>query len=220
MSSERLASRTKVLMAECGINTDVFNSHSIRGSMATHLLQQGMDPLLVQHRGGWSSQETMQKWYARSHQMIDWDLVILGGGEPRGEMLQHWQNPASGLVPTEASLSVNDEGSVKLRRRKRAQDLMLDLAALGIICPLHSKQVCPKCHCLIMHEAAFVCLDCQLLFHVRCLQQRPVADALSGMVFLPRCRQCFLLRTQLPGDAPQLGEVTVQDVVDPMGVCT
>ena len=54
------------------IDTQVFKTHSLRGATATHLLVKGVATDLVQARGQWASNMTMDLYYSGLHQHQDW----------------------------------------------------------------------------------------------------------------------------------------------------
>lgn len=59
LGAERIAKRCLDVMTRHGVDTSVFKSHSLRGAVATHLMDNGVPMHWVQARGGWASTATL-----------------------------------------------------------------------------------------------------------------------------------------------------------------
>ena len=86
LGAERVAKRTLNIMKQCDIDISIFGAHSLRGATATHLLEEGMDKENIKNRGGWSSMQTLDQYYARLHNSQDWENS-LGGHASAGIVL-------------------------------------------------------------------------------------------------------------------------------------
>ena len=186
LSAQRLAKRALERLAACGINTEIFKSHSLRGATATHLLQQGAPRSLVKSRGGWSSSTTLDRYYSRLHQHQNWEAILLNASGGHVEVRQSCscfalQSNASGAFPTQEGKSPEAE----TRREKQLEDLH----ARGIWRLMYSRMVCPSCGGKLATEAAFLCPVCESLFHVRCLATAPSTGHPEPR-FLPSCFLC------------------------------
>ena len=70
IGAQRIAKHCLIAMDGVGINTRIFKAHSIRGATATFLLSLGVEKSLVKSRGNWSSEECMDRYYSRLHNLI------------------------------------------------------------------------------------------------------------------------------------------------------
>jgi hypothetical protein len=70
IGKQRIASISKEVMGESGINTDIYKSHSIRGATATKQIDLGEDVEDVMFRGRWRSWSTFKKFYERAHKRM------------------------------------------------------------------------------------------------------------------------------------------------------
>ena len=66
LGSERIAKRFLGILTQHGVDTTVFKAYSLRGAVATFLLQSGVPKDWVQWRGGWRDVPTMNEYYNRS----------------------------------------------------------------------------------------------------------------------------------------------------------
>ena len=163
MGGERIAKRLLHLMASLGVNTEVFKAHSLRGATATHLLRLGVPQTMVQARGAWSDNRTLDLYYSRLHQDKDWQELL------QGENVSTWHSlTCAAPFPTSSTASsTQEEESGEGEGKGTAQ--VNALAALGVLRPLFQRNECPSCGLLMEHEALYRCQQCQLLYHVRCM---------------------------------------------------
>lgn len=207
LGSERLAKRLLVTMEKAGINTEHFKAHSLRGATASHLLN-NVDKHLVQSRGGWTSSRTLDSYYNRLHQDIDWqEALTKATGEDAGTEASlnsalHRLKVAL-TIPTKEGRSGATEGGCNA--------LIRDLAARGVCRELYNVEDCPACGGMVQHEAAYICPGCKKTLHVRCLapvdhpqQQQPK--------FHKKCLLCVIKDTRVQKDDDL--------IVDVMGVCS
>ena len=73
LGSERVAKRFLGVMNQHGVDTTIFKAHSLRGAVATYLLQSGVPKDWVQCRGGWRDVSTMNEYYNRCHLTQNWE---------------------------------------------------------------------------------------------------------------------------------------------------
>ena len=78
MGAQRIAKRTLEVMGRAGIDTKIFKAHSLRGATATAMIEKRVPKDHVQARGGWRSSATLDEYYARLHQGVPWEVVLLG----------------------------------------------------------------------------------------------------------------------------------------------
>jgi hypothetical protein len=178
LGAERIAKRTKALMASVGIDVSVFKAHSIRGAVATLLMKRGVSRELVQARGHWSSTATLDMYYARLHQDQRWE-ALLGGDAGTGMS-------ACAEAPPKAPQTEDDEGSRRggAEERSKAQDDIL--AAHAVLRPLFQVVGCPHCLAPIMAEAAYACEWCHRVLHVRCFPKNPDPKMINDI-----CTRCI-----------------------------
>jgi integrase len=132
LSAERIAKRQLEVLASLGVDTTIFKAHSLRGAVATHYLRSGCSQRLVQSRGGWSHPLTLDKYYARLHQHVDWE-VMLASGEAAG----HQGNPSlRALPPKPPEADPTKEGESPGGEEAKARRLEF-LTARGLLRPLH-----------------------------------------------------------------------------------
>ena len=197
LSSERIAKRQLAVLESLGVDTNIFKSHSLRGATATHMLRRGCPQGLVQSRGGWSSPVTLDKYYARLHQHVDWE-TMLASGEAAGAQ---GNSSRSAFAPKTPEAEPTEEGESPGGEEAKAQRLEY-LTARGLLRPLHGGDQCPSCGRDMATESCFCCRTCSRLFHVRCLS--PLKDG----VFRPHCFGCWF---QKASDGPE-------GVIDAMGI--
>jgi len=63
-------------MESVGINTHVFKAHSVQGAVTTLLLSIGVEKHMVQASGQWSSEDCMDRYDSRLHNLTPWDQVL------------------------------------------------------------------------------------------------------------------------------------------------
>ena len=107
----------------------------------------------------------------RSNLPLVWEESLLQGsfGQGDGGDLYRQSPEAVVLLPLSGVLEATPE-AVKALDEARAQQLS-ELSALGIFRPLHAKPQRPRCKTQIYRESAYVCNQCQKLYHVRCLRR-------------------------------------------------
>ena len=160
MSAQRIAKRTLLGMKQVGIDTSVFKAHSLRGATATHFLEKGVQRDHVRARGGWKSNQVLDEYYARIHQAVTWEWVLLGGSGTRG--MSGCASPRPTAPQTEG-----DEGNRRGGAEGRGEAQTDILAARGVLRPLHSPTMCAICMVPVHAEAAFACFSCNRAVHVR-----------------------------------------------------
>jgi hypothetical protein len=67
IGGERVANITKEFMSREGVDTDVYKSHSMRGAVASKMIDGGEDPADVMFWGRWKSNTVFQAFYNRAH---------------------------------------------------------------------------------------------------------------------------------------------------------
>ena len=212
LSADRIANRALSAMANCGVDTEIYKAHSLRGATATHLLRQGAPRALVQTRGGWSTMAALDKYYDRLHQFHNWP-ALLTSGENVGDR----QSTSCLVLPAKASgakpRACPEGESLEAEARRTRQ--LVDLSARGVCRPLYAKDECPACGTEMCHEAVYRCPSCSILYHVRCLATGPPCPGLLQGACLPTCFLCHMAQTSRRRAHP------VHDMVDdPMGVCS
>ena len=65
-SADTIANDTLKVMADAGIDTALFQAHSLRGTAASKHLEDGADERDVMARGGWASSSVFNAFYART----------------------------------------------------------------------------------------------------------------------------------------------------------
>jgi hypothetical protein len=161
MGAERIAKRLLAIMAQHGIDTEVFKAHSLRGATATHLMRVGVPRHEVRARGGWSSSQTLDTYYLRLHQEANWERRL------QGEIAQAGLVCRSAAQTTVPEPEPTTEGEGEGTEESAAQDTQL--SALGLLRPLYDKRVCHECKGTMHHEATYRCATCARIVHVRCL---------------------------------------------------
>ena len=166
LGAERLAKRLLGRMQAAGIHTQVFKAHSLRGATATHLLANGAPQTLVQARGHWTTQGTLDMYYSRLHQQVDWQAHLMGGhASERQEAACAVLSPSAPQAdPTKEGESGGDGGE------STAQ--VAALRAHGVLRPLYDTTKCPSCNLTMQKEAAYRCRRCGSMSHVRCMRSR------------------------------------------------
>jgi integrase len=160
LSAERIAKRQLAALEALGVDTSVFKAHSLRGATATQLLRDGCPQRLVQSRGGWSSPITLDKYYARLHQHVNWE-AMRASGEAQGN------SSRSAFAPKTAEAEPTEEGGSPGGEETKAQRLEY-LNARGLLRPLHGGGQCPSCGRNMNTESCYSCKACRRHFHVRC----------------------------------------------------
>ena len=79
LGSERIAKLVVEYMSSVGVDTKTFKAHSLRGAAASTAIASGMDPKVVQHRGGWCSDQVFGEHYSRTHQFVPWGIRLDSG---------------------------------------------------------------------------------------------------------------------------------------------
>ena len=234
LGSERLAKRLLQVMQQCGIDTATFKAHSLRGATATHLLAKGTPISHVQARGHWSSLQTLDVYYNRLHQQIDWETHLLGGhAEGRHDSAACAVLPPSApqADPTKEGESWGDKGESTAQAAA--------LAAQGVLRALYDSTHCPSCTLPMQKEAAYKCTKCRSIYHVRCMGHYASVGnrqlRYGTMCFL--CTMASTLKPNPPHDMhahdPSTGRGTGSDIsslagrtrdkdpliIDVMGVC-
>ena len=202
LGSERIAKRCLMVLEMLGVDVNVFKSHSLRGSTATHLATKGVPLPWIQGRGGWSSTATLQQHYDRLHQQQNWQDILTGtSGEPARERhsadcVVAVPSTSSQAIPTKEGRSGEDE--------KHGTTQAAELTARGVLRYLHAKLSCPACHCPVKWEAAYRCTQCQVLHHVRCLSQSihltPSTAIPAHTARSPTCFPCSLTQQDMGPD--------------------
>ena len=192
LSAERIAKETLSCMRRCGVDTELFKAHALRGAAATAMLAAGVPQDVTRQRGGWSDTRAFERHYARLHQLVDWEDCLnrvgpskaaggtvvpqwLSGTGPLGEPQAPEQATSLSAEPLEATSpgpEPTQEGGGSGDEPERGEALRL-LNARGLVQPLGGGRECPACSSPIRFEPAFVCAVCHGLVHVRCLQARP-----------------------------------------------
>lgn len=93
-----------------------FKPHSIRGSVATFLVDSGVQPQAVMALGGWTSYETFAKHYIRSFATQNWTERIVDIAAQRGLVRPRKRKP-SGLLTDIPGLSADEQQSLKVLER-------------------------------------------------------------------------------------------------------
>jgi hypothetical protein len=199
LGSQRVAKGSLRLMSEAGISTSCFKSHSLRGAAATHLLQEGAQPLAVRHRGGWLiAGDSFGLHYGRAHQSIPWELYFrpsvqwflppssdLPGPLPVSVLFPSHTFTAGdcnlGAIPSPSAPKASEpEGEAGGRNRKvEAEEegegignaVVRILDSWGAVM-LEKDDTC-LCGRAARWEAAFDCPRCEKRLHVRCLHLCP-----------------------------------------------
>ena len=180
LGSDRIARLCLQQMTDCGLDTEVFKAHSVRGAAATYLLQLGVPQTLVQAHGFWSSTQTLDKYHPRLHMVLNWDDMLQGKpapdlGQPpthQGTLPTSAGNLVPAVVPSPSSGSLEATTEAGKGTDKGTAQQLEQLTALGIVRELHASASCPRCNTPIKREAAHVCATCVKLFHVRCLRKK------------------------------------------------
>ena len=87
-----VASDIKFVLKSCGVDTDKWSARSVRGAVATALVDLGIPAETVAARGQWASMMTFQKHYNRSGQKIPWMDVLSKGIGVHKALLRGWHN--------------------------------------------------------------------------------------------------------------------------------
>jgi hypothetical protein len=206
LGPERISKITKNFMTSCGIDTSEYQSHSLRGAVATHLLSRGVDPALIQHRAGWSSGPTAQTtatYYGRAHQTQEW-LRLLGapsdGAFRVGSPFLSKGTSLESRGPLEDGKGVSEEKketppnyaeeTEEAEAAEGAAEAAPVLVGPGLLVPTGSQTAC--CGTPVRHEAVVWCGGCAAYLHFRCL-------AVLGDKAL--CRECADIPNPADDDA-------------------
>ncbi len=215
MGAQRIAKRTVEVMGGLGIDTRIFKAHSLRGAAATAMMEQGVPKDHVQARGGWRSSATLEEYYARLHQGVQWERVLLGGNGKGG-----MSNSASPVSTTPRT--GDDEGNRRGGVEKKGEAQVDILAARGVLRPLHSSTKCVVCGLSATMEAAYKCFTCDAFGHVRCMGPGPAGTRKDARDI--RCTRCA--RAASMNEIGMFSSSSNQDdsqadalIVDVMGVC-
>ena len=210
LGSERLAKRLLMTMEKAGINTEHFKAHSLRGATASHLLN-NVDKHLVQSRGGWTSSRTLDSYYNRLHQDIDWQEALTkttgedAGTEASLNSALHRLKVAL-TIPTKEGRSGATEGGVQCTNQGFGRPWSLQgVVQRGRLPP-------PVCGGMVQHEAAYICPGCMKTFHVRCLAPVDNPQRQEQPKFHKKCLLCVIKDTRVQKDDDL--------IVDVMGVCS
>jgi len=207
LGPERIAKRVLAKMEQLGININIFKAHSLRGATATHLLKTGASKTLVQARGHWTSTQTLDDYYNRLHQEVDWEEILLGEHETDRQASTCAVLPPSFSItkPTEEGESLENKGGCT------AQELAL--IAQGIQRDLFEQVTCPECKHQIHSEAAYRCEYCLGLYHVRCLVRNTEK---SRDIYRKNCKSCKNIT-----DCGEIGDCAQQigDCAQQIGDC-
>jgi hypothetical protein len=165
LGAQRLAKLALNQMGLLGIDTDTWKGHSLRGATATALLRKGVDRRWVQNRGGWTSAVSLDIYYNRLHQEVDWEeklgLEENAGGRQSEVRLE--------LATKKASEKASFCEADSLAFKGHSASLISPLTVQGLIRDLFCGLTCPACARPLRHEAAHCCRGCQSMYHVRCL---------------------------------------------------
>ena len=214
MGAQRIAKRTLEVMGRVGIDTKIFKAHSLRGATATAMMEKGMPKDYVQARGGWRSSATLDENYARLHQGVQGERVLLGGNGNGG--MSNSASPVSTTPPNRRCRRKSKGWGVENKREAQVGIL----AARGVLRPLHSPTKCAACRLSAVTEAAYKCFSCESWGHVRCLGLIPSPTGRHDRDI--RCTRC--VRAASAGDFGSFSShsCTYPDeplIVDVMGVC-
>ena len=217
LGPERLAKRLLTIMQDMGIDTQTFKAHSLRGATATHLMRTSTPQRLIQSRGGWTSQQTLDMYYNRLHQTKDWEQILQGqNADPQGENDKCRQSAQCLVLATTSAPPETDEGRWRGADEETSTRQCADLRALGILRPLYDHQKCSTCRQPMTHEAKYACSRCRRQNHVRCMTQA------HGSTYHTMCTMCYASRdgdgsgSLRPGSHLKGDEGLITDV---MGVC-
>ena len=201
LGAERIAKKVLHLMGKAGVDTNIFKAHSLRAATATHLLREGVPKDLIQGRGRWSTQLTLDKYYLALHNQCNWAEVLQGGavvGRQAGTCAVH---------STTSPHPEADEG----RRTGGDEECTAQVAALhalSILRPLHDDRRCPACDLTMVAEAVHRCSKCQSVYHVRCMgHYTGVGD--TRLRYKTTCFLCSM------GERRPAANI----IEDPMGIC-
>ena len=165
LGSDRIARLCLQQMTECGVDTEVFKAHSLRGAAATYLPQLGVPQSLVQAHGFWSSTQTLDEYYPRLHMVLNWDDMLQGAPAPdtrqpptdQGTPPTSTGNLVPAVVPSPSSGSLEATTEAGKGTDKGTAQQLEQLSALGIVRGLHSPSNCPRCNTPVKREAAHIC---------------------------------------------------------------
>ena len=119
IGAQRIAKYCLIAMDGVGINTRIFKAHSIRGATATFLLSLGIEKSLVKSRGNWSSEECMDWYYSRLHNLIPWDKVLHTQVVPGlHELVDNRGQPLDEACPLGAALGPEGNFGAKHRTKR------------------------------------------------------------------------------------------------------
>jgi predicted RNA-binding Zn-ribbon protein involved in translation (DUF1610 family) len=213
LGAERIAKLILETMTASGVDTTFFKAHSLRGATATHLLQKGIPQTLVRNRGGWSSDAVLDSYYARLHNMVDWECMLLSPTGPPAEATVG-EHAVSLAMPSTAGPTTRPSPASTTEEVDQGEGEWGDPAVLGTLSAhglLHSIEAapeCPACGIPMRHEASYRCRSCGKPYHIRCLASRP--DTPSQPRYRTECLLCSIRRTSQAASAP--------DVIDVMGI--
>ena len=242
LTAERIAKRALLVMGSLGIDIHIFKAHSLRGAVATHLMQQGVPPNLVQARGGWASSATMDMYYNRLHQKVDWQGACEGQLQMQGKEMMKLhidensmgqqpitnanaleENAGKGIslgcavLPLKSSFLKTTKEVENKEDEKESTAQAKELSVQGILRPLYDTEECPSCNAKMQEEATFRCMTCQKRVHVRCLgtktKNRESTTASREPQYSTDCFMCQLQKSNAHHGS------TRDLIVDVMGVC-
>ena len=193
-TAERLTKKVLEQIWKLGNDITVWKAHSLRGATATHLLAQGCPQTLVQARGHWSNQGTLERYYNRLHQQQDWETLLVQKKHPSafyhfmGGPAGGRQTGLSAVLPLPPSLPETTEEVDRGEGKGASTAHKSVLNAHGVLRPLYDTMACPTCSDRMNHEAAYRCQKCRNIFHTRCM----ASHAAVGGRKTRTSTQCFL----------------------------
>eukprot|EP01012_Entosiphon_sulcatum_P005981 TRINITY_DN1278_c0_g1_i13.p1 TRINITY_DN1278_c0_g1~~TRINITY_DN1278_c0_g1_i13.p1 ORF type:complete len:394 (-),score=24.60 TRINITY_DN1278_c0_g1_i13:219-1400(-) len=176
LGSQTIANLTKRFLSDCGVDTTLFKSHSLRGAAATSLLAAGLPSEVVQQRGGWISADAFLEHYARLHQLIDYEAAYEHSAPPLVQQ-KKLTNDIAGDFATKKNVakarSFSDEAVERFFEEKNPSDVFRSEGARTDSesesdPPLVSKQHCPACDRVMEWEPQERCPKCRKFVHVAC----------------------------------------------------
>ena len=121
-SADTIANDTLRIMSEAGIDTETFQSHALRGAVASKHLEKDADELDVMARGGWSSNSVFRTFYARTrHKRITLERLrsVQGKDSDNPAAEAHEQTRVGDAVP-DVEPTGSDAGPAKDKAGHRA----------------------------------------------------------------------------------------------------
>ena len=204
LGSEAIAKVALHIMQECGIDTNLFKAHSMRGAAATAFMAAGIDQCLTRQRGGWSDTTAFEAHYARLHQIVPWDDCLstqpdsptVVCSSPRGIPNSCLRQPTQRAQCLSASVATakssypepTKEGEGKEDEHGATEALRL-LNVRQLVRPLGGGRECPACLGSLNFEAAFKCSVCLQVVHVRCLRPKLFTKG-NIPIYSSACNRC------------------------------